>query len=524
MKIATPDQMKSIDALAIEDYGIPGILLMENAANKVVTHIARLLGGVLHKKIILFAGKGNNGGDACAVARHLFNLGAQVNVFLLCNKEELKGDAITNLSIISKMGVEIDELIEVSLYEKVNTLLKNCDLIVDGIFGTGFKGKVEGIAKDIINLINSVNKTVLAIDIPSGVNGYTGNIDSTSIKATCTVTFQLPKLGLLLYPGCEAVGDLIIEDIGIPKAITDNIQTKLSMIDEETVKRILPKRTAQSNKGNYGKALIVTGSTGMTGSGCLATKACLRSGAGLVYTAVPKSLSGIYNCNILEAITLPLDDLNEGRVCTGAAYAVKKYMSNMTTVAIGPGMGQHADTVKAISEMISNAEIPLVLDADALNTVSRDLNILASIKKPVVITPHPGEMARLCGRSVEEVQNNRIEIALEFSAKWKVITVLKGNRTIIALPSGEIFINATGNAGMATGGTGDVLTGMITGFAAQGLALKEASIIAVYLHGLAGDMVVEQKGMYGLIAGDIVEMIPYTIKRFEEAMDGLLLK
>ncbi len=512
MKAATPRQMNEIDGITIRQVGIPGIILMENAALGVVNEVNELLNGVKGRNIIVFSGKGNNGGDAFAAARHLHNKGARIFHYVLCKKSEITGDAAINLNILENMGLEITELLDGSQLEPVRMQLAVSDAVIDGIFGTGFKGNVSGMAKDTIDIINKANKYVVSIDIPSGVTGETGKVPGICIRATSTVTFALPKVGLLVHPGCEYVGRLVVSDIGIPSTVIDAMDIKTNCPTAREISRLIPSRHADSNKGNYGRIFIISGSVGMTGAGCLSARAALRSGAGLVYLGVPSALTHIYDASLTESITIPLDDGGGGYLSKNCIQSILDKMNRMDAAAIGPGLSTNEDISEVVASVVENACIPLILDADALNCISGDVSVLSRKKAQVVVTPHPGEMARLTGMSIEQVQNDRLKAAVEFSGRWGVITVLKGARTVIASPDGTAYINPTGNSGMATGGTGDVLTGVIAGLAGQGLNLFEAAAAGAYIHGLCGDRAAAGKGEHGLIAGDLAEELPFVIK------------
>lgn len=529
MRLATPKQMNEIDTYTIDSLGVPGIVLMENAALRVVEVVVNVLdGAVKGRKLLILAGKGNNGGDAFAVARHLLLMGAKVDVYLLAGKNSISGDAKTNLDILGKLDMKVHELLDDSMPASFSEELNNSEIIIDGIFGTGFRGKPEGVAEKVIEQINISKKVVVSIDIPSGVNGETGKVPGICIKASVTVTFQLPKPGLVLHPGCDHVGKLVVADIGIPGMAIDHQEIKMYVLSNNSIinaqgstgnncydaemASLLPVRTLNSNKGDYGKLFIITGSTGMTGSGCLSAEAALRIGAGLVYVGVPSSLSCIYGSVLREPILIPLEDSGKGSLITNCMEEISNKMERMDIVAVGPGLSVTDDTKAVVRGIIRKCKVPLVLDADALNAVASDVSILNELKVDTVITPHPGEMARLTGITIDEVQADRIKAAGEFASKWKLIVVLKGSRTIIALPDGKIFVNTSGNPGMATGGSGDVLTGIITGLAGQGLKLSDAAVLGVYLHGLAGDAAAGKRGMNGMIAGDIIEELPYVLK------------
>lgn len=513
MKIVSPEQMREIDNTAINRFGIPGIVLMENAALKVVEEIVKIMGDIKSKSILLFAGKGNNGGDAFAVARHVYNRGANVKLYVTSMKNGITGDARTNMDILENMQLEVHELAGDKVPDELKFEIQKASLIVDGMFGTGLRGEISGIAGEVINLINESGKTIVSIDIPSGVNGGTGQIPGMCVKATRTVTFCLPKTGLLLHPGCEYTGDLIVADIGIPRVLVDRMDIRMNMIDAEMVSKLLPVRKKQSNKGDYGKILIISGSVGMTGAGYLCGKAALRSGAGLVYLGVPSSLLHIYDNLLAESITVPLDDNASGYLSKTSIKQLGEKIKNKDVIAIGPGLSVNQDIIDIVSYVIENSEVPVVLDADALNALSADVSVLKKLKAKAVITPHPGEMSRLAGISINDVQNNRVGVAREFACKWGVTTVLKGAKTIVAVPDGTVYINPTGNSGMATGGTGDVLTGIIAALAGQGILPEDSAVAGVYLHGLSGDCAAAAKGQYGLIASDIIEELPYAINR-----------
>lgn len=512
----TPCQMKKIDEYTINEIGIPGSVLMENAALAVVNEIVKDFASIKGKDICVVAGRGNNGGDAFAIARHLFNKGAVVTNILLAEKGAVLGDACVNLEILDKMKVNTIEVKDISNLKELKAILEKAEVIVDGIFGTGLRRDIDGLDKELVNLINSMKKPVIAIDIPSGVNGETGEIAGVCIKAYKTVTFAFPKVGHFIHPGCDYTGELVIADISIPQNTLNNIEIDHFAIDEEYVAKLIPKRRPDSNKGSFGKILVVTGSVGMTGAGCLAGGAALRTGAGLVYLAVPASLISIYETNLLEAVKIPLDDI--GGIISGNSEAeLKKQFENMDVIAVGPGLSTGGGVGQVVAGIVKGSTKPLVIDADAINALVKDVSVLKRKSVPLVITPHPGEMARLMGTSVEEIQKNRIKTARDFSKNFEVITVLKGSRTIVASPDGRVYINTTGNSGMATGGTGDVLTGVIASFIGQGLEPLEAAVAGVYIHGLSGDIATASTGEHGLTAGDLVEKLPLAIKKLAKA-------
>ncbi len=512
MKIVTPEQMRKIDSYTINEVGIPGMVLMENAASAVVNQIVKGFDSVKGRKICIFAGKGNNGGDAFAVARHLHNKGAKINIFITASKEDIKGDALLNLRILDRMDIKTYEILSDGDFKKAIDRLKGAELIVDGIFGTGIRGRIGGYTASIIKVLNQSGVPIFSIDIPSGVNGGTGEIHGECVKANKTITFAYPKFGHHIYPGCEYTGELLVRDIGIPPYVAKKLEIKTNIISKGMVSALMPKRVQNSNKGDYGRVLIVTGSRGMTGAGCLAGMAALRTGTGLLYLGVPSSLSDIYEHNLIESITLSLEDEGTGILSKRCLPKLLGKCEGMNAILVGPGLSVKGDVKEIVEAIIKDMSKPLVLDADALNALPQDKTILKKYKGQMVLTPHPGEMARLLGTTVSTVQANRIGVAREFSKRWGVITVLKGFGTIVALPDGELFINTTGNSSLATAGTGDVLSGMIAGFIGQGLPPRDAAIISVYLHGLCGEEIAKKRGEHGLVASELAEGLSYTMK------------
>jgi NAD(P)H-hydrate epimerase len=513
MKLVLPEQMNAIDACAIKEYGIPGLLLMENAASAVVSEAASMLGGCRGRRVVVLAGRGNNGGDGFAAARLLHCKGADVHVYLIGSKATVSGDALANLTILEGIGIQVIELLEEKSLDALCADMEKAQLILDGIFGIGLNRGVSGLAGAVIERANASGKAILSIDIPSGVDGTDGTVKGACINATATVTFCLPKTGLVLHPGCEYTGRLITSDIGMPLCAINRQELDTDLIDTEMVSPMIPCRTADSNKGDYGKVMLVTGSTGMTGSGCLASMAALRSGAGLVYAGVPESLAQIYSSALTEPIILPLEDGGSGCLAGRGAAQILEHMKRMNVAAVGPGLTALTGIKEIVEKIINESTIPLVLDADALNAISGNTGILKKLSVKAAVTPHPGEMARMTGLSIHDVQADRVGIAKKFAASHGVTVVLKGSRTIVAQPDGHIFINTTGNAGMATAGTGDVLTGIIAGLAAQGASIGDAAVAGVFLHGLAGDDAAAEMGPHSLLASDVIKHLPQTIKK-----------
>ena len=512
MKVANCEQMREIDRTAIEELGIPGIVLMENAALKVLEQIKDSESDITYKSIIIFCGKGNNGGDGFAVARHLFNMGANVLVVLLGDKKEIKGDALTNYSIIEKLGVKIVEVKDDTHLEEIAASLYLCDLVIDAILGTGTKGRITGVTGDVIQLINFSGRHTISIDIPSGINGDTGEICGDSVSADRTVTFVLPKIGLFSYPAADYVGKLIVADISIPNRIIQAQNININIVEKEYIKDLLPVRRRDSNKGDYGSSFIVAGSEGMAGAAAMTALACLRTGSGLVTLGVPRTLSGILAAKLTEAMVLPLEDDENGVISVNSIVTIVDKANRADVVVVGPGLSGNESIISVTEAILSESYSPVVVDADGINALSTNINVLKQCKCPVILTPHPGEMSRLTGLTVQHIQANRIEIARSFAQEWNVYLVLKGARTITAFPDGSIYINSTGNPGMATGGTGDALAGMIASLVGQGISIGDAAVAGVYLHGLSGDIAASSKGEYSLIATDLIEAIPSAIQ------------
>ena len=508
--------MKEIDSMAINQLGIPEIVLMENAGIRTFESINDNYGTPGTASVV--CGKGNNGGDAAVVARHLMNSGCEVMLFLIGKAEDAKPSAKINFEICKKLGIKIKEVTGENDVGILKEGLTRSQVIIDGIFGTGLERDVEGIYLTAIESINKIRDTskckVVAIDIPSGLDSDTGQIKGACVDADLTITLHLPKVGMLQYPALFKIGKLVIADIGIPYDKSEilnpksEINPKLkipNVIDVGYVKSCLPQRKVDANKGDNGRVMIIAGSKGMSGAAVMAGKAALRAGAGLVYLSVSKEIQNPVNVSIPEVITWIDPSLS------------KILSSKLTAVGVGPGIG---DDRKNMVERLIRSELkcPLIIDADALNAISNNPAVLLKRKCPVITTPHPGEMARLLKTTAAKVQEDRVNIALKAAKDWNVIVVLKGAYTVIASPSGQHFINITGNPGLATAGTGDVLTGIICSLAGQGVEPFRAAVCACFVHGMCGDVVALNKGQSGMIASDIIEAIPFVINSIVKAL------
>lgn len=500
MKVCTAEQMRKTDRLASDLGGIPSIVLMENAAIACVKE-AEKLG---KKKIGIFCGKGNNGGDGFAIARHLFNKGYDVRVFLVCGSE-FSGDAQVNYEIIEKMNIRI---IEITADENLEYYISSLDLIVDAIFGTGIRGEIGGLAYDVICAINSYAETVLSADIPSGVNADTGEICGIAVRADVTVTFAAYKRGLLLYPGAECAGKVVPADISIPGYVTEECGSELEVFDKAFAARAMPQRRDNSHKGDYGKVFIVGGSRGMTGACVLAAEAALKTGAGLVTVGVPASLNEIAEIKLTEQMSLPLAE-EDGALTEEAAEEILKQAEKSDVLLIGPGLGRSERTQKLVCEVLLKSKIPTVVDADALFAAANNPEVLSSCGCNLIFTPHEAEFERLAKEPINE--KNRLDVAKQYAAENGITLILKGHYTVTTSPGGRQYVNTSGNSGMATGGSGDVLAGIVAALVPVMNDETEAAATGVYLHGLSGDFAAEEKGRHSMTAGDICDMISRAI-------------
>ncbi|CUH96282.1 Bifunctional NAD(P)H-hydrate repair enzyme Nnr [Propionispora sp. 2/2-37] len=516
MKAATAEQMRKIDNLAMDQYKIPGIVLMENAGKALAEAIEAALYGVNEKKVCIFAGKGNNGGDGFVAARHLSNRGAKIKVFLFCPKDQISGDAALNLQVLLRMGVDIVEVTGIRDWDKVKIGISFADCLVDALLGTGFKGEITGNMAQVIDLINLAGKIVVAADIPSGVHADNGQVGKTAVRARHTVTFGLYKPGLLFHPGCEYAGRITLADIGIPGMLLVDPEIKQNMVTQQEVTDTLKPRHPAAHKGICGHVLAVAGSPGLTGAAVLCSEAAMRAGAGLVTLGIAAGLNDVLAIKLTEVMTKALPEHTDGVLGNEAWETISLLSARCQVLAVGPGLGRHEATQALVETIIKQAQCPLVLDADALFAISGNTGVLAEAQALPVLTPHPGEMARLTGLSISDINENKTDIARMAAAEWQAIVVLKGAPTVTAFPDGEIFINTTGNAGMATAGSGDVLTGVIAGLVAQGLSSHDAAVSGVYVHGLAGD-IAAQRGITGMMAADIVRALPEAIYRIQHS-------
>jgi NAD(P)H-hydrate epimerase len=521
MKIVTAQEMQLLDRRTIEEYGVPGLILMENAGLGVLREMSQRYGDLTGRIITVVAGQGNNGGDGWVLARHLHQQGTQVRVYLLGQKDKVKGDARVNLLIFERIGGELRELARSKVsgeeLREIKSSFHQSDLIVDAIFGTGLihtrPALSEQIYSKLIGLMNESTRPIVAVDIPSGITSDTGEVLGAAVKADLTVTFGLPKRGHYLYPGAAHRGVLRVVDIGIPKSLVREIPCPLTLLTPEEIRQALPARPVDAHKGNFGHVLVIGGSVGKTGAAALAAQAALRVGAGLVTLGIPSSLNPIMEQKLTEVMTIPLPETSGQTLSLAAEKTLIDIAQDKSVVILGPGLSTHPETQELVRKLLHALRLPIVLDADGVNALAGHTDALAQVKTKLVLTPHPGEMARLLGTTNQKVQGDRLGIAQSFAKRCNVCLVLKGAHTVLADPQGFLWINPTGNPGMASGGTGDVLSGLLGGLISQGLEPFQASKVGVYLHGLAGDLAAAQKGIMGIIAGDLIECIPLAIQK-----------
>ncbi len=510
MEVLTVAQMRQAEKRAEAEAGMPTLIMMENAGRAIFAAIAAVASPA-GKRIAVICGGGNNGGDGFVAARHLAAAGAAVTAWVAVPREKLHGDAAVNYRILEHSPVPLQHILVEADLDKLDQSLQSADFAVDCLLGTGITRKVEGIYKGIIDVLNGFEGRVIAADIPSGIDADSGEVLGAAVKAWLTVTFAFPKRGQLFFPGREYCGRLQVADIFIPTRYAVDA-TGVSLLTPDIVCGLLPPRREDSHKGDYGRVFVLAGASGFTGAAYFTSMAAQRSGAGLVTLGIPAGLHSITAGLMPEVMHIPLEETGEGSLSPEICAGLLKLAAKSSVLAAGPGLTAGENIRTIIGSLLENYPGPLVLDADALNAIAPDSGMLAGAAVPPVITPHPGEMARLAGLSKKDVVRNSLELAREKASQWQAIIVLKGAPTVVALPGGKAYINATGNDGMATGGAGDVLTGLVAGFIAQGAAPAAAAPAAVYIHGLAGDLAAQEQGKRGMIASDILHHIPRAME------------
>jgi ADP-dependent NAD(P)H-hydrate dehydratase / NAD(P)H-hydrate epimerase len=516
MYVVTATEMRELEQLTIEHYGTPSHVLMERAGAGATEVLLNAFPHVRTASVLVFAGKGNNGGDGFVIARLLKKQGIACEVFLGAKKAEMTGDALRNLTAFLRLRGRVTEITDPTQCDFIQQKLGPCGLIVDALLGTGLNAPVRGLMAALIALINASRVPVLAVDIPSGLDADRGTPLGSAVKATLTVTFAYPKLGLVGAPGLTHVGRLEVIDIGIAPEALAAITPQTALLTKEEMGACLRERHADVHKGDFGHLLVVAGARGKSGAALMSGGAALRIGTGLVTLGGPASLNAVFSTALMEAMTVPLPERPDGSLSFDAR-TMAEAVQGKSAIAFGPGVGVSADTIGLLRWLLTQSEQPLVIDADGLNCLATDPNLVREAKMPVVLTPHPGEMARLVKSSTAAVQERRLEIARAFAVQYHCYLVLKGARTVIATPDGKAWINPTGNPGMASGGMGDVLTGIISGLLAQGYPPTNACCLGVFLHGSVGDRAAQEKGGIGILARDLIEQLPMGIRDLQHA-------
>jgi NAD(P)H-hydrate epimerase len=501
--------MERLDLASREKKDISPLVLMENAGQKSFIRLRSVFEPLVKRTVLVVAGEGNNGGDGSVLARCLLQEGIQTFLYL-AGKRPGKFEARTNFEIYRKMGGPIYDGETGS--EAIGHLIAKSDIIIDAIFGTGLSRPVSHSVGETIRAINNSEKPVVSLDIPSGVSADNGRILGEAVRSAFTFTYGLPKLGHFLYPGSEYCGKLFVEDIGIPRELVEQADIRTELLEAETVRGLLPARRKNAHKGNFGHLMILAGSRGKRGAGALSCKGALRSGAGLVTWALPEELDRP-DPFIPEVMTFPLPQKKSGALDSAGVTRLLAALENKDAFAIGPGLGTQPETRKFLKSILPKVKVPVILDADALNLLAGEERLFKSLKNPVLLTPHPGEMGRLCSVDATTIQGDRIRYALNAAKGYGGLVLLKGANTLIVEPNESVWINPTGNPGMATAGTGDVLTGMIGALVAQGHSLLNGALAGAFLHGLAGDLACEDKGETGMIATDLIEKIPDAYRK-----------
>lgn len=513
MDILAPDEMRETDRIAIEEMGIPSLDLMEKAGSE-VGRVIRDRIGVSNRRVVVLCGKGNNGGDGLVVARWLAARGVHVEVLLFCNGVDLRGDAAANFALIRDLPIPLHELPDDARDSFAAERIACADVLVDALLGTGVSGAPRGRMADAIRLIDGWPGVVVAVDIPSGVNGKNGAVDGGAVRAGCTVTLCRPKQGLYLYPGREYAGFIVTVPIGIPEEALDRVGARTFLFEAEDAEQLVRLRARDAHKGHFGRILLAGGSPGMTGAPLLAGMAALRSGGGLVTLGVPASLQPQYGGRVVELMTFPLEDRSGCHTGEGARL-LHANRERFDVLGIGPGFGRGEDQKSFIDVILADWRGAVVVDADAIHLLAGRSDEIRASGVDLILTPHAGEMRSLTGASGEEILSDRVAFVRKWAKATGSVLLLKGNPTLVGDPDGGVSLNTTGNPGMATAGSGDVLTGTITAMLGAGIAPPDAARLAVWIHGHAGDIAAESKGEAGLIAGDIIDALPDAIAPLE---------
>jgi len=508
MKVAKVAEMQDLDRRAAEEFGVSEHLLMENAGQAVYFVILQEL-GIKNNRFAVLCGGGNNGGDGLVVARKIHSNGGEAKVFLLDDETKFRGAARNNFEIVSRMPIEISRLGSV---ESMASELSDFDGIVDAIFGTGLGRELGGKYRDVVETINDMTGIVFSVDIPSGINGDTGEIMGVAVQADYTVTFGLPKLGNMLYPGYDYCGKLYVSHISFPPTLYDSHAIKVAINNPVE----LPERLRDTHKGDYGKALFVAGSSRYLGAPYLSALSFLKAGGGLSYLAAPKSVSSFLGGKANEVVLVPQSETPSGSIALENKDELLEVSQRADMVIIGPGISLDDETQELARELIPIINKPLLIDGDGITAIAQDLGKVRTRKAPTILTPHPGEMSRITKTDVEEIDRNKMDLLQRTARELGAIIVLKGAHSLIGYPDETVFINVSGNSGMATAGSGDVLTGIIAAMYGLGLSLEDAVRMGVFIHGFSGDIAAVDKGEDGMTAQDILDSVPEAMKLYRE--------
>jgi hydroxyethylthiazole kinase-like uncharacterized protein yjeF len=508
MKVARVDEMRTLDERATQEFGISQDILMENAGQAVYFVILREF-GIKGSKFGVLCGGGNNGGDGLVVARKIHSGGGEVKVFLLDDEAKFKGAAKRNFEIVSKMPVEI---CRVNSVDSVIPDLIDCDAVVDAIFGTGLVRKVSGTYKDVIQLINESQSTIFSVDIPSGINGNTGEVMGVAVEADYTVTFGLPKLGNMLHPGSEHCGKLYVSHISFPPVLYHSRSMKIAINNPVE----LPERAKDTHKGSYGKVLFVAGSSSYLGAPYFSALSFLKAGGGLSYLATPGSISPFIASKGSEIVFVPQKETTSGSIGLENKDELLEFSRGVDMVVLGPGLSLARETQELVRKLAPKIDRPLLIDGDGITAIAADLAKIKKREAPTILTPHLGEMSRIAKLEIGEISKSRIDVLQHMTKELNAIIILKGAHSLIGYPDGSVFINVSGNSGMATAGSGDVLTGTIAAMYGLGLQLDDAVRTGVFMHGFSGDVAAVDKGEDGTTAQDIMDYLPETVKLYRE--------
>ncbi len=514
MKVSRVSEMRALDRTAIEKFGIVEELLMENAGQAVYFVLLKEL-GFKDKKFLVFCGLGNNGGDGFAVARKIHSSGGAVKVFILGDPSRFKGAAKVNHDIVSRLPIEVRQLQSI---EAIKMDVAHCDGIVDAMLGTGLTRDVEGLYRDVIELINQSGKTVFSVDIPSGVHGDTGKVMGIAVKADYTVTFGLPKIGNMLFPGYDLCGKLYVSHISFPPSMYNADTLKVEI--NQPVR--LPPRDKDGHKGDFGQALFIAGASSYFGAPYFAAYSFLKAGGGYSRLAAPASITPFIANKASEIVFVPQQETSSGSIALQNKRALLELAERMDIVILGPGLSLEEETQQLARELAREIDKPLLIDGDGITALCQDLQIIKERKAETILTPHLGEMSRITKMSVREIDTSKIEVLQRTARELNATIVLKGAHSLIGYPDERVFINMSGNPGMATAGSGDVLTGTIAAMFGLGLSVREAVRKGVFMHGLAGDLAAEDKGEDGTTAQDILDYLPLAVKMDREGLNETL--